>query len=94
MDLMHVKPVPGRRCKDPNTCELLPEGGRNVPRNSYWLKRIERGDCVETTSQPEPTPEPTPEPMTPAPEEFEDAKATSKKPTTTKKTKKKKGGGR
>lgn len=45
--MMFVKPVEGRRCKDPVTCELLPEAGRNVERNSYWVKRVAKGDCVE-----------------------------------------------
>ena len=46
MEKMFVKPVAGRRCKDPASYELLPEGGKSVTKNSYWLRRLKDGDCV------------------------------------------------
>ena len=46
MEKMYVKPVEGRRCKDPASYELLPAAGKNVPKNSYWLRRLKAGDCV------------------------------------------------
>jgi len=55
--MIFVKPVEGRRCKDPITCLLIPEAGRNVPKNSYWLKRLERGDCVSADVKKKAKPE-------------------------------------
>lgn len=46
MSTMFIKPAPGKRCKDPKTMELVPERGRNVPRNGYWIRRLKDGDCV------------------------------------------------
>lgn len=53
---MRIKPVSGRRCKDPRTRELVPERGVTVPKNSYWLKRLKDGDCVLMDSEPSPEP--------------------------------------
>ncbi|MFE4110360.1 DUF2635 domain-containing protein [Kosakonia sp. YIM B13611] len=49
---MFVKPVAGRSVPDPARGDLLPEAGRNVEENSYWLRReaasdIERADNVK-----------------------------------------------
>ncbi|MBW9428674.1 DUF2635 domain-containing protein [Enterobacter kobei] len=41
---MFVKPVAGRSVPDPARGDLLPEGGRNVEENSYWLRREADGD--------------------------------------------------
>lgn len=41
-----VLPVTGRRCKDPETLELLPEKGKKVYPTGYWKRRINDGDCV------------------------------------------------
>jgi len=43
--MMFIKPVEGRRLKDPDTCVLVPEAGRYVPKSGYWLRRLEAGDC-------------------------------------------------
>lgn len=36
---MFVKPAKGRSVPDPARGDLLPEGGRNVDENNYWLRR-------------------------------------------------------
>lgn len=48
MEKIKVKPVEGKRVKDPNTYLLL-EGEKNVPKNSYWLRRVADGDVVIVT---------------------------------------------
>jgi hypothetical protein len=44
---MFVKPAPGRAVRDPHTYQLLPDDGRNVPDDSFWLRRLRDGDVVE-----------------------------------------------
>lgn len=46
---MMVKPAPGRAVRDPVLRDLLPETGREVPRDVYWLRRLRDGDVVEIT---------------------------------------------
>lgn len=46
MERIFVQPVEGRRCKDPETYELLPVRGKSVVKNSYWLRRVKDGDCI------------------------------------------------
>jgi len=46
MEKVFVKPVEGKRCKDPRSNLVLPERGKYVPKNSYWLRRVSDGDCV------------------------------------------------
>jgi len=41
-----VKPASGFRITDPQAGDYLPEGGRLVPRNGYWLRRVKDGDVV------------------------------------------------
>ncbi|EAN1851982.1 DUF2635 domain-containing protein, partial [Salmonella enterica] len=41
---MFVKPVKGRSVPDPAHGDLLPEEGRNVDENNYWLRREAAGD--------------------------------------------------
>lgn len=50
---MYVKPGPhpteqGKTLKVriPNTHELLPEEGREVPDNQFWMRRLQHGDVV------------------------------------------------
>lgn len=43
---MYVKPAPGVRVIDPNRGDYLPEGGREVPDEQYWFRRLECGDVV------------------------------------------------
>jgi hypothetical protein len=46
MERIFVKPAEGSRVKDPLTFELMPERGKSVPANSYWLRRIKDGTVV------------------------------------------------
>lgn len=41
---MFVKPKPGRILRDPRTHLPLPEEGKEVPSNSFWVRRLECGD--------------------------------------------------
>ncbi len=43
---MIVKPKSGR-VPDPDNGGFLPESGRRVPKNSYWLRQLEAGSVVE-----------------------------------------------
>ncbi|BAO88918.1 DUF2635 domain-containing protein [Caballeronia cordobensis] len=44
---MRIKPVSGRQVPDPEKGGYLPEEGREVEPNVYWLRRVEDGDVVE-----------------------------------------------
>lgn len=46
-ETVFVRPAAGRVVRDPVTREALPEGGLEVPRNSYWLRRLRDGDVIE-----------------------------------------------
>lgn len=50
---MKVYPVPGRLVRDPRSRQPLPEAGRDVPEDSYWMRRVRDGDV--TTEEPEAT---------------------------------------
>ncbi|MDA8230150.1 MAG: DUF2635 domain-containing protein [Magnetospirillum sp.] len=43
---MYVKPAPGLKIRDPDLRDLLPEGGREVPKTPYWIRRVRDGDVV------------------------------------------------
>jgi hypothetical protein len=43
---MIVKPATGRAVRDPNTYELLPAEGRDVPDTFFWRRRLRDGDVV------------------------------------------------
>jgi hypothetical protein len=43
---MFVKPAPGLLVRDPVTKRHLPESGKEVPENSYWVRRLAAGDVV------------------------------------------------
>jgi hypothetical protein len=47
---MRIKPVSGRQVPDPEKGGYLPEEGREVEPNVYWLRRIEDGDVTEVTA--------------------------------------------
>ena len=47
---MRIKPVSGRQVPDPEKGGYLPEEGREVEPNVYWLRRIEDGDVAEVTA--------------------------------------------
>jgi hypothetical protein len=48
-----VKPAPGLKVRDPITHKHLPESGREVPDNTYWMRRLNAGDVVLATPTPE-----------------------------------------
>jgi hypothetical protein len=44
---MFVKPVPGRKVRDPRTKQAIPETGIEVPDgDTYWTRRVLDGDVV------------------------------------------------
>ncbi|MBQ9236116.1 MAG: DUF2635 domain-containing protein [Alphaproteobacteria bacterium] len=54
---MRVKPNPNRKVDDkalqvfdPVHCDYLPEEGREVPNNAYWMRRLQVQDVVEATA--------------------------------------------
>jgi hypothetical protein len=49
---LFVKPKNGMIIRDPKTQLPLPEGGKEVPDNSFWTRRIQGGD-VELASRKE-----------------------------------------
>lgn len=50
---MFVVPQKGRSVPDPARGDLLPENGRNVPKDGYWLRRLKDGDVKEVKSPKE-----------------------------------------
>ena len=49
---MHVKPAAGRQVRYPDRPDtLLPEGGAEVARSPYWMRRLKSGD-VELAAKP------------------------------------------
>ncbi len=45
---MFVRSAPGALVRDPATGEPLPESGRKVPRDEYWMRRLADGDLILT----------------------------------------------
>ncbi len=48
---MFVVPESGRRVIDPDTRQALPADGADVPRSTYWLRRLREGD-VNASARP------------------------------------------
>ena len=48
---MYLKPVAGRQVPDPDRGDFLPDSGRDVVDQQYWLRRLNDGD-VEISSPP------------------------------------------
>ncbi|WP_019275980.1 DUF2635 domain-containing protein [Vibrio coralliilyticus] len=48
-----IKPREGITVKDPETLEPLEDTGESKPRNTYWLRRVNDGDCtvVDTSTK-------------------------------------------
>ncbi|MNN22057.1 hypothetical protein D3C81_1354000 [compost metagenome] len=64
MNLIYVKPAPGRLCPMPEKGgQLLPEAGDKVPRDAYWQRRISDGDVVRVEAAPAESPTVEPEPV-------------------------------
>lgn len=49
---VQVIPVEGRLVRIPGTYEALPEGGKTLELNSYWLRKKAAGDVEFKTEQP------------------------------------------
>lgn len=43
-----IKPKPGAKVRDPHTSIHLADEGELKPRTSFWVRRINDGDVVET----------------------------------------------
>ncbi|WAP69042.1 DUF2635 domain-containing protein [Jiella pelagia] len=43
MKIIEVVPVDGARVRNPETNELISSEGATVPRNIFWLRRLEDG---------------------------------------------------
>lgn len=44
---MFVRPAPGLKVRDPVSYLHIPEGGKEVPESSYWVRRLRSGDVVQ-----------------------------------------------
>lgn len=53
MSVKHLKPKDGLKVYDPEAHAHLPEDGRRVTVNSYWLRRLKDGDVIEVASNQE-----------------------------------------
>lgn len=50
---MRIKPAPGLSVRDPETKQLLPADGIDVPDDSIlWTKILNDGDVVQVTAKP------------------------------------------
>lgn len=55
MNLIHVKPAPGRRVPDPATGHCLPPKGVRVAASAYWSRRLADADIeIVAPAQPKP----------------------------------------
>jgi hypothetical protein len=55
---MRIKPAPGLSVRDPETKQLLPADGIDVPDDSIlWTKILNDGDVVLVTAKPGPAKE-------------------------------------
>lgn len=48
-ETMYVKPAANRRVLDPQSHQPLTAEGAEVPRNTYWMRRLQDGDVTEAT---------------------------------------------
>ena len=60
--MIHLKPAPGKRVRDPQSKKVLEEKGIKVDAiDTYWFRRIEDGDVVIVEPEkkaPAPAPKP------------------------------------
>lgn len=55
MSKMFVKPAPGLKVRLPeNPRAFLPDDGAEVPRDSYWVRRLRDGDVLAAEAPAEP----------------------------------------
>lgn len=48
---MFVKPAPGLKVRDPLSRLHLPDEGKEVPEDSFWMRRLRSGDVVRVEPQ-------------------------------------------
>ena len=56
---MFLKPTAGRTVRDPVKGTLLPEEGAEVPKSTFWDRRLRDGDVVNADAVPQAKPVPT-----------------------------------
>ncbi|MCX8507223.1 MAG: DUF2635 domain-containing protein [Alphaproteobacteria bacterium] len=64
-NVLNIKPKDGLTVRDPDSMVALPPEGQIVPRNDYWLRRLEQGD-VDLIDDAKSTPTKTPATKSPA----------------------------
>jgi len=52
MNRIFVVPQPGRTVPDPERGDILPEGGRSVPKTQYWMRRVAEADVAISKKSP------------------------------------------
>lgn len=50
---MFVIPKKGQKIPDPSLSDYLPEAGREVEENPYWLRRLRDGDVTKNSPKPQ-----------------------------------------
>lgn len=45
--MMYVRPAPDCIIRMPDTFEIMPPGGVEVPRDAFWVRRVRDGDVIE-----------------------------------------------
>lgn len=51
MKKMTVRPAPGLKVRDPETMKHLPDDWSDVPRSTYFVRRVKAGDLEEKRAQ-------------------------------------------
>ena len=49
---MKVKPAEGLKIRDPLSKNFIPDEGKEVPENTYWVRRVAYGDVVVVIDTP------------------------------------------
>lgn len=52
---MFIKPKAGLKVRDPVTLQHIPEGGKEVPETSYWIRALASGDVFVVSQTPDST---------------------------------------
>lgn len=53
LNMMRVKPAPGRKVFWPGEHRPLKPDGESVPATTYWQRRLRCGDVLPMTAQPQ-----------------------------------------
>lgn len=46
MKRIKIKPKSGLKIRDPFHADFLPDNGRDVQKNSYWIRRLKEGSVT------------------------------------------------